>query len=95
MHDTTTHPARSGLCTAVMAAIAQVPEQIKSDALEQVKRETVRAELSNPPTVKLAHTEQAAKWACIARENGASEEEITAAEEDAHHFIAVFGDDGA
>ena len=95
MHDTTTRPARTGLENAIMDAIGQVPEQIKNHALEQLKRETVRTELSVPPELKHAHAEEAAKWACIARENGASEDDITDAEQDGHHFVAVFGDDGA
>ena len=96
MHETTTRPTKTGLENEITDASPLVSEMNKNHALEQVKRETVTAELSYPnPPVKLAHAEEAAKWACIARENGASEDDIDAAEQDAHHFIAFFGDDGA
>ena len=66
-----------------------------AQALDKIKFHTVQAELSRVAASSHEHAEEAAKWACIARENGASEHHITAAEQDGHHFIARFGDDGA
>lgn len=92
MHDTTTHPARSGLCTAVMAAIGQVPEQIKTHALAQVTAYTEQVNRAagdaNSTTVD-AHLERAAFWACTAREHGASEVDIHAARLAGHHQVAT------
>lgn len=92
MHDTTTRPAKAGLHTAIMAAIAQVPAQVKTHALAQVTAYTEQvnraASDANSTTVD-AHLERAAFWACTARENGASEAEIHAARQAGHHHVAT------
>ncbi|MCZ4277449.1 hypothetical protein [Rhodococcoides yunnanense] len=95
MHEVTTHQSGTPVETAIMAAIAAVPEILRAQALDKIKFHTVQAELSRVAASSHEHAEEAAKWACIARENGASEHHITAAEQDGHHFIARFGDDGA
>ncbi|OLT34633.1 hypothetical protein BJF84_17760 [Rhodococcus sp. CUA-806] len=92
MHDTTTRPRTVGLHTAIMTAIGQVPAQVKTHALSQVTAYTEQvnraAEDANSTTVD-AHLEQAAYWACTARENGASEAEIHAARQAGHHQVAA------
>jgi hypothetical protein len=89
MHDTSTEAqaeTEDGFAFAV--------ENARVDALNAIKFHTVKAVLSTVAASTDTHTEQAAKWACLARQNGASEHEITDAKEDGHHFVAVFGDDG-
>ncbi|MEW1882195.1 hypothetical protein AB0O58_21145 [Rhodococcus sp. NPDC080181] len=92
MHDTITGPRTVGLHTAIMAAIGQVPEQIKTHALAQVTAYTEqvnRAAADANSTTVDAHFERAAFWACTARENGAGEAEIHAARQAGHHQAAT------
>ncbi|MDR6912909.1 hypothetical protein J2W54_004922 [Rhodococcus fascians] len=92
MHDTITEPRTVGLHTAIMAAIGQVPGQVKTHALAQVTAYTEqvnRAAADANSTTVDAHLERAAYWACIARENGASEDEIHAARLAGHHRAAT------
>ena len=92
MHDTTTRPARAGLEAAIMAAIGQVPGQVKTHALTQVTAYTEqvnRAAADVNSTTVDAHLERAAFWACTAREHGASEAEIHAARQAGHHQVAT------
>ena len=92
MHDTITGPRTVGLHTAVMAAIAGVPAQVKTHALAQVTAYTEqvnRAATDANSTTVDAHLERAAYWACTARENGASEAEIHAARLAGHHQVAT------
>ena len=92
MHDTTTRPRTMGLRTAIMTAIGQVPEQVKTHALAQVTAYTEqvnRAAADANSTTVDAHLERAAFWACTARENGASEAEIHAARLEGHHQAAT------
>lgn len=88
MHDTITGPRTVGLYTAVMAAIRQVPGQVKTHALAQFTAYTGqvnRAAADANSTTVDAHLERAAFWACTAREHGASEAEIHAARLAGHH----------
>ena len=92
MHDTITERKTVGLQTAVMAAIGQVPAQVKSHALAQVTAYTEqvnRAAADANSTTVDAHLKRAAYWACTARENGASEAEIHAARLAGHHQAAT------
>ncbi|MCJ0894683.1 MULTISPECIES: hypothetical protein [unclassified Rhodococcus (in: high G+C Gram-positive bacteria)] len=92
MHDTITGPRTVGLRIAVMAAIRQVPGQVKTHALAQVTAYTEqvnRAAADAKSTTVDAHLERAAFWACTARENGASEAEIHAARLEGHHQAAT------
>ncbi|CCQ18446.1 putative uncharacterized protein [Rhodococcus sp. AW25M09] len=92
MHDTITGPRTAGLRTAVMAAIAGVPAQVKTHALAQVTAYTEqvnRAATDANSTTVDAHLERAAFWACTAREHGASEAEIHAARLEGHHQAAT------
>lgn len=92
MHDTITGPRTVGLRTAIMTAIGQVPEQVKTHALAQVTAYTEqvnRAAADANSTTVDAHLERAAFWACTAREHGASEAEIHAARLAGHHQVAT------
>lgn len=92
MHDTITGPRTVGLHTAVMAAIAGVPAEVKTHALAQVTAYTAqvnRAATDANSTTVDAHLERAAYWACTAREHGASEAEIHAARLAGHHQVAT------
>ncbi|WP_037163375.1 hypothetical protein [Rhodococcoides fascians] len=89
MHDTSTEAqaeTENGFAFAV--------ENARVEALKAIKFHTIKAVLSTVAASTDTHTEQAAKWACLARQNGASEHEITDAEQDGLHFVRVFGDDG-
>ena len=92
MHDTITGPRTVGLRTAIMAAIAGVPAEVKTHALAQVTAYTEqvnRAAADANSTTVDAHLERAAYWACIAREHGASEDDIHAARLAGHHRAAT------
>lgn len=98
MHEVTTNPASTShpastsaakpVERAIMAAIATVPAEVRTHALNQVVAYTAhadRAAVDPNASTKAVHREQAAKWACIARENGASEHQITTAYQEGHH----------
>ncbi|OZC56597.1 hypothetical protein CH267_10505 [Rhodococcus sp. 06-621-2] len=71
-----------------MAALAAVPTTIRAHALGQVTAYTAQADraAADPnASTETVHREQAAKWACIARENGASEYQITTAYQEGQH----------
>jgi hypothetical protein len=81
MHDTSTEAqaeTENGFAFAV--------ENARVEALKAIKFHTIKAVLSTVAASTDTHTEQAAKWACLARQNGASEHEITDAEQDGLHF---------
>ncbi|OZF42084.1 hypothetical protein [Rhodococcus sp. 14-2470-1a] len=92
MHEVTTHTSGTSVETAVMAALATVPAHVCTHALGQVTAYTARADraaVDPNASTETAHREQAAKWACIARENGASEAQITAAYQQGQHPTAA------
>ena len=69
--------------TATMGAVGEAVLTIRAHALRQITAYTARAEkaAANPEaSTEAAHRERAAYWACTAREAGASEHQITAAE---------------
>jgi hypothetical protein len=79
------------LKTAVKAATGTVPSVVRAHALAQVTaytREVNRAAGDPNASTVDAHLERAAYWACTARENGASEEEISAARQEGHTTAA-------
>lgn len=95
MHDTTTHTSGTPAETAVMTAIAAVPTIVREHALNQVCDYIASADhaASDPNrNTEEVHREQAAKWACIARENGATEQQITTAYREGHRVAAPIGD---
>lgn len=88
MHEVTTHHSGTPIETAVLAAIAAVPADVRTHALGQVTAyiaQADRAAVDPNASTETVHREQAAKWACIARENGASEGQITAAYQEGQH----------
>ena len=89
MHDTATRTttARS-VDRAAMAAITTVAAAVRTHALNQVVAYTAQAEraAADPnASTEAVHREQAPKWACTARENGATEHQITPAYHEGHH----------
>ncbi|OZC62672.1 hypothetical protein CH267_00570 [Rhodococcus sp. 06-621-2] len=91
MHEVTSRNATPGE-KAIMAAIATVPTTIRTHALGQVSAYTAQADraAADPnASTETVHREQAAKWACIARENGASEAQITTAYQEGQHPTAA------
>ncbi|WP_037140554.1 hypothetical protein [Rhodococcoides fascians] len=91
MHEVTSRNATPGE-KAIMAAIATVPTTIRTHALGQVAAYTAQADraAADPnASTETVHREQAAKWACIARENGASEAQITTAYQEGQHPTAA------
>ena len=88
MHEVTTHHRGTPVEKAVMAAFAAVPADVRTHALGQVTAYTAqadRAAVDPNASTEAVHREQAAKWACIARENGASEAQITTAYQEGQH----------
>ncbi|OZD12097.1 MULTISPECIES: hypothetical protein [Nocardiaceae] len=92
MHEVTTHRRATPGEQAIMAAIATVPTHVRTHALGQVTAyaaQADRAAVDPNASTEAVHREQAAKWACIARENGASEDQITAAYQEGQHPAAA------
>ncbi len=88
MHEVTTHQSGTPVEKAVMAAIDAVPADVRTHALGQVTAYTAQADrvaVDPNASTEAVHREQAAKWACIARENGASEAQITTAYQEGQH----------
>lgn len=71
----------------VKAAIAAVPSTVRAHALAQVTAYT--REVNRAASDPNANTVEAHNyWACTARENGASEQEISAARQEGHTTAA-------
>ena len=69
--------------TATMGAVGEAVLTIRAHALRQVTAYTARAEraaVDPEASTEAAHRERAAYWACTAREAGATDAQITAAE---------------
>jgi hypothetical protein len=69
--------------TATMGAVGAAVLTIRTRALTQITAYTARAQkaAANPEaSTEAAHRERAAYWACTAREAGATEAQIDAAE---------------
>ncbi|MFW0872983.1 hypothetical protein [Rhodococcoides corynebacterioides] len=76
--------------TAARAAVAAAALRVREHALRQVTAYTARAEQAkaNPESsTEAAHRDGVAYWACTAREYGATEEQITAAEQAAPRLV--------
>ena len=76
--------------TAARAAVAVAALRVREHALRQVTAYTARAEhvAADPESsTEAAHRDGVAYWACTAREYGATEEQITAAEQAAPRVV--------
>ena len=76
--------------TAARAAVAAAALRVREHALRQVTAYTARAEhvAADPESsTEAAHRDGVAYWACTAREYGATEEQITAAEQAAPRVV--------
>ena len=76
--------------TAARAAVAAAALRVREHALRQVTAYTARAEhaaVDPESSTEAAHRDGIAYWACTAREYGATEEQITAAEHAAPRLV--------
>ena len=76
--------------TAARAAVAAAALRVREHALRQTAAYTARAEqaaVDPESSTEAAHRDGAAYWAAVARENGATEEQITAAEHAAPRVV--------
>ncbi len=76
--------------TAARAAVAAAALRVREHALRQVTAYAARAEhaaVDPESSTEAAHRDGVAYWACTARENGATEEQITAAERAAPRLV--------
>ncbi|MBY6537620.1 hypothetical protein HQ325_02940 [Rhodococcus sp. BP-349] len=73
----------SSFTTATMSAVGSAVRTIRTHALTQITAYTARAQkaaVDPEASTEAAHRERVAYWACTAREAGATEQEIAAAE---------------